>query len=160
MRCDAHALALALAPGLFCSLCLVPLREVLQVKLKLLACAIAVAALVVGQHVRPRRFTSTGVAQWPNCKEQGCRDRPASRPLQAWAGTVSHIRDSDAKFGAGQGEVQGRVNAMGGKGGGRACCCGLAIRGRESRQSEDQGKRRDHHDSDASGAATYHRSRI
>jgi hypothetical protein len=119
MRCDAHALALALAPGLFCSLCLVPLREVLQVKLKLLACAIAVAALVVGQHVRPRRFTSTGVAQWPNCKEQGCRDRPASRPLQAWAGTVSHIRDSDAKFGAGQGEVQsGSRQCTGREGGG------------------------------------------
>jgi hypothetical protein len=35
VRCDAHALALAL--DLCCSLCLVPLREVLQVKLKLLA---------------------------------------------------------------------------------------------------------------------------
>jgi hypothetical protein len=81
MRCDAHAVALALALGLCCSLCLVPLREVLQVKLKLLACAKAVAALVVGQHLMPRRFPRAWVARCPNCKEQGCRDRPASRPL-------------------------------------------------------------------------------
>jgi len=44
MRCDAHVLALALDLGLCCSLCLVPLREVPQVKLKPLAWAIAVAA--------------------------------------------------------------------------------------------------------------------
>jgi hypothetical protein len=102
MRCDAHAVALALALGLCCSLCLVPLREVLQVKLKLLACAKAVAALVVGQHVMPRRFPRAWVARCPNCKEQGCRDRLASRPLHC---LQARSATSDAKR---LGRVEGR----------------------------------------------------
>lgn len=68
-----------------------PLAEVVQVKLKLLAWQFAAPAPVVGRDVVPRRFTSVWVARCPNFKEQGCRDLPESCPLQAPPAT------SDAK---------------------------------------------------------------
>jgi hypothetical protein len=72
---------------------------------------------------------------------------------------VSHIRDSDAKVGSGQGQVQGRVNATEVRGEGAAAA--VLRSGAENLDNQKiRGSGPDHHDSDGSGAATYHRSRV